>query len=137
TWCLFKKTAMEGEFQEAVFTVQGVLMELQLPPLEKIPNMQPAKYHYLRQSVTVSGLDTPFFDNVVVVVSEIYGVFDRAFTQGALGSWVLTESHGPLPEVSNRYFTPAKPGLHLESVPFQENVDPSGLLAKMLTSLGA
>ncbi|KAF8224262.1 hypothetical protein L208DRAFT_1312446, partial [Tricholoma matsutake] len=89
------------------------------------------------QSVTVSGLDTPFFDNVVVAVSEIYGVFDRAFTQGALGSWVLMESHGPSLEVSNCYFMPAKPGLCLESVPFQENVDPSGLLAKMLTSSGA
>ncbi|KAF8239821.1 hypothetical protein L208DRAFT_1236059 [Tricholoma matsutake] len=102
-----------------------------------IHSMQPAKYHYLRQSVTVSGLDTPFFDKVVAAVSEIYGVFDHVFTQGVLGSWVLTESHGLSLEASNRYFMPAKPGLCLESVPFQENVDPSGLLAEMLTSLGA
>jgi hypothetical protein len=36
-WCLFKKTVTEGEFQEAVFTVQGVLTDLQLLPLEKVP----------------------------------------------------------------------------------------------------
>ncbi|KAF8229908.1 hypothetical protein L208DRAFT_1478655, partial [Tricholoma matsutake] len=89
------------------------------------------------QSVTVSGLNTPFFDNVEVAVSKIYGVFDHAFTQGMLGPWVLTESHSLSLEVSNHYFTPAKPGLHLESIPFQENVDPSGLLTKMLASSGA
>ncbi|KAF8231810.1 hypothetical protein L208DRAFT_1467313, partial [Tricholoma matsutake] len=54
-----------------------------------------------------------------------------------LGPWVLTESHGPSLEVSNCYFTPAKLGLRLESIPFQENIDPSGLLTKMLASLGA
>ncbi|KAF8234092.1 hypothetical protein L208DRAFT_1551434, partial [Tricholoma matsutake] len=87
--------------------------------------------------ITVSGLNTPFFDNVEAVVSEIYGVFDHAFTQGVLGPWVLTESHSLSLEASNHYFTLAKPGLHLESIPFQENVDPSGLLAKMLASSGA
>ena len=99
--------------------------------------MQPAKYHYLQQSVTVSGLDTPFFDNVVAAVNKIYGVFDCVFTQGMLGPWVLTESLSLSLEASNHYFTPAKPGLCLESIPFQENVDPSSLLAKMLASLGA
>ncbi|KAF8228588.1 hypothetical protein L208DRAFT_1486825, partial [Tricholoma matsutake] len=62
------------------------------------------------QLVTVSGLDTPFFDNVVVAVSEIYGVFDHAFTQGALGSWVLMESHCPSLEASNCYFMPTNWG---------------------------
>lgn len=37
SWCLFKKSAIEGELQEAVFAVQGVVTQLQLPPLEKIP----------------------------------------------------------------------------------------------------
>jgi hypothetical protein len=36
SWCLLKKGATRGDLQEAVFTVQGVLTELQLPPLEKI-----------------------------------------------------------------------------------------------------
>jgi hypothetical protein len=108
-----------------------------MPMKLTVCSIQPAKYHYIRQSVTISGLDTIFFDNVVMAVNEIYGMFDHAFTQGALGPWNLTESHGPSLEASNRYFTPSKPGLHLESIPFQENVDPFGVLAKMLTSSGA
>lgn len=39
SWCLFKKPKMSEELQlqEVVFTVQGVLTDMQLPPLEKIP----------------------------------------------------------------------------------------------------
>ncbi|KAF8240169.1 hypothetical protein L208DRAFT_1234889, partial [Tricholoma matsutake] len=136
-WCLFKKLGAEEALREAIFTVQGVLTDFQLPPMEKIPNMHSSKYHFLRQSVTVSELDTPFFNNAVSAVNKIYGMFNHAFTQGALGPWNLTETDGPSIEASNQYFTPSRPGLHLESVPFQENVDPSGVLAKMLALSGA
>jgi hypothetical protein len=44
TWCLFKKSGMEGEVQEVVFSVQGVLTELQLPPLEKVPRYANLQY---------------------------------------------------------------------------------------------
>ncbi|KAF8220277.1 hypothetical protein L208DRAFT_1069900, partial [Tricholoma matsutake] len=87
---------------------------------------------FLRQLVTVSGLDTPFFNNVVSAVNKIYSIFDCAFMQGAPGPWNLTETDGPSIEASNWYFTPLRPGLHLESVPFQENVDPTSVLVKML-----
>ncbi|KAF8240200.1 hypothetical protein L208DRAFT_1234455 [Tricholoma matsutake] len=137
TWCLFKNSGVEGEVQEAIFTVQGVLTEFQLPPLEKILSMQPAKYHYLCQSITMSGLDTPFFSEAVMVVNEIYGMFDRAFSHAALGPWNLTDCHGPSIEASNRYFTPVRQGLALVSSPFQENVNPCGVLAKMEASPGA
>ncbi|KAF8221291.1 hypothetical protein L208DRAFT_1328770, partial [Tricholoma matsutake] len=136
-WCLFKNSGVEGEVQEAVFTVQGVLTEFQLPPLEKIPSMQPGKYHYLRQSITVSGLDTPFFGEAVMAVNEIHGMFDRAFSHAALGSWNLMDCHGPSIEASNCYFTPVRQGLALASLPFQENVDPCSVLAKMEVSPGA
>ncbi|KAF8228992.1 hypothetical protein L208DRAFT_1483606 [Tricholoma matsutake] len=59
-------------------------------------------------------------------------MFDRAFTHGVLGPWNLTECHGPSIEVSNCYFTPVRQGLALASAPFQENVDPCGVLAKMV-----
>ncbi|KAF8237513.1 hypothetical protein L208DRAFT_1247069, partial [Tricholoma matsutake] len=87
--------------------------------------------------VTMSELDTSFFNNVVSAMNKIYGVFDCAFTQGALGLWNLAETDGPSIEASNQYFTPSRPGLHLESVLFQENIDPSRVLAKMLALSGA
>ncbi|KAF8240460.1 hypothetical protein L208DRAFT_1233277 [Tricholoma matsutake] len=124
SWCLLKTGATKRDLQEAVFTVQGVLTELQLPPLEKI----------LKYLVTISGLDTTFFIDAVAAVNEIYGMFDHVFTEGALGPWDLTESHGPLLELSNHYFTPWKQVMHLESVPFLETVDQFGVFAKMLAS---
>ncbi|KAF8237739.1 hypothetical protein L208DRAFT_1245591, partial [Tricholoma matsutake] len=151
-WCLFKKLGREEALQEAVFTVQGVLTEFQLPYGEDskvhgfLPvvlttltmlSMHPSKYHFLQRSITVSGLDTLFFNNTVLAMNEIYGVFNHAFMQGALGPWNPTETDGPLIEASNWYFTLSRPGLHLESVPFQENIDPTSVLAKMLALSGA
>jgi hypothetical protein len=72
-----------------------------------------------------------------MVVNEIYGMFDWAFTDGVLGPWNLTECYRPSIEASNRYFTPVRQGLALTSTPFQENVDPCGVLAKMEASPGA
>ncbi|KAF8229305.1 hypothetical protein L208DRAFT_1076303, partial [Tricholoma matsutake] len=89
---------------------------------------------YLQQSVTVSRLDTTFFIDAVAAVNEIYGMFYHAFAEGVLGLWNLTESHGLSFEASNRYFTPWKQGMHLESVPFLETIDPFGVFAKMLAS---
>jgi hypothetical protein len=85
----------------------------------------------------VSGLDTPFFGEAVMAVNKIYGMFDQAFTDGALGPWNLTECHRLSIEALNHYFTPVRQGSALMSAPFQENVDPCGVLAKMEASPGA
>jgi hypothetical protein len=87
--------------------------------------------------VTVSGLDCPFFDKAVSAVQEIYGAFDRSFAPGSLGSWNLTDSNGLSLDASNHYFTPVRDSDHVEAVPFQADVDPRGILAKMSTAPGA
>ncbi|KAF8237915.1 hypothetical protein L208DRAFT_1245117 [Tricholoma matsutake] len=99
--------------------------------------MQPGKYHYLHQSITVSGLDTSFFGKAVMAVNEIYGMFDQALSHVALGSWNLMDCHGLSIKASNHYFTPVRQGLALASLPFQENIDPHSILAKMEASPGA
>lgn len=99
--------------------------------------MPPAKYHYLWQSITVSGLETVVFDKAVDTANEVYGAFDWAFAQGELASWNLTPSNGPSLEISNQYFTLVRDGLSLQGVPFQESVDPHNVLTCMADTPGA
>lgn len=86
----------------------------------------------------MSGLDPTFFNNTVAAVNEIYGMFNCAFTQGALGPWNLMERQMAL-QLKHLIIIcmQSRPGLHLESVPFQETVDPLWVLSKLLVSSGA
>jgi len=102
---LFKKPSpCVSDLQEAVFSVQGVLTDFLLPLYEKLPKTKPFKYQHLRQGVTISGLDTAVFDKAIAASQEIFGMFDRVFSQGSLSSWNLTDSNGLSLEASNRYF---------------------------------
>jgi hypothetical protein len=69
---------------------------------------------------------------------EIYGCFDREFSEGVLESWSSSEeiSFGfPCLDISNRYLTPAKDAKG-EHVPFPKGVDPRGILHAMATGDG-
>ncbi|KAF8230826.1 hypothetical protein L208DRAFT_1279824 [Tricholoma matsutake] len=63
-------------------------------------------------------------------------MFDRSFAHGELNSWTLTSVNDPSLDALNHYFMPIKDSLCLESIPFQENIDPHGVLAKMLAAPG-
>lgn len=107
-----KKQRWRENFQEAVFlTVQGVFDGVAVAAFGKkiSPIMQPAKYHLPSTISHSKWVEHPFFR--------------QRGGGGALGCWVLTESHGPSRlKHPIAIFTPAKPGLRLESIPFQENV---------------
>ena len=99
--------------------------------------MSPSKYRYLRQGITISGLNTASFDRAIDAAQEIFGFFGRVFSHGVRSSWNLMELEGPSLEMSNQYFTPVRDGPTLESVPFQDSIDPHGVLAKISTIVGA
>jgi len=64
---------------------------------------------------------------------EVYGYFDRQFSEGVLDSWSSSEEECfgfPCLDVSNRYFTPAKVAKG-EEIPFEKGVDPRGILHGM------
>lgn len=65
---------------------------------------------------------------------EIYGYFDRQFSEGILDSWDCSPEDGnnfPCINVSNRYLTPRKEAPGLEAIPFHKGVDPQGILQDM------
>ena len=95
-----------------------------------------AKYKYLRQGVSITGFDTPTFARAISAAQEIYGKFDRQFADGTLLSWATShQDHEKVVclDVANRYFTPKQNTRGLLSIPFQEEVDPRGVLVNMAT----
>jgi len=107
TWRLVKYDE-DGVPEEAVFTIQGVLSN---------KNSATSQIRYLRQSVTLTGLGTPTFEQAVDAAQEIYGLFDRSFEDGTLESWTTstTQSRACM--------------IH---IPFSPAIDPRGFLEQML-----
>ncbi|RDB31017.1 hypothetical protein Hypma_000107 [Hypsizygus marmoreus] len=133
TWRLVYNGA-DGGKEEMVFALQGSIVAKNLPPLSEKPRMNATKYKYLRQSVTVSGLETPTFAAALASTVEIFGYFDRQFCEGKLQSWSASDDLGDrrdLLEASNRYMTPRRDAKDGESIPFGEQVDPKNILKSM------
>jgi hypothetical protein len=66
---------------------------------------------------------------------EVYGCFDRQFSEGILDSWSTSEEQAfgfPCLDISNRYLTPAKEAKGQDTA-FQKGVDPRGILRGMAT----
>jgi len=74
-----------------------------------------------------------------MAANEIYGYFDRQFSEGCLDSWGGSAGNDDLPciDISNRYFTPAKEAQGLEDMPFQKGVDPRSILRNMAKGEGS
>lgn len=92
------------------------------------------RYRFLRQTVTLSGLGTPTFDSALRAANEIYGRFDRQFSEGVLEVWAsspVDDNECPCLSLSNRYFTPANEAHGLQAIPFHKGVDPRGILQNM------
>ncbi|KAH7905161.1 hypothetical protein BJ138DRAFT_1118724 [Hygrophoropsis aurantiaca] len=88
-----------GEPEEAVFALQGILTEVDLPPLKIRP----------RQHVTLTGLGQEAFDKAVGNLYGIHTMLARQVPPGALESWKPSEYQGySALDIQNRYFTPRK-----------------------------
>ena len=101
--------------------------------LKKKIRISAHRFRYLRQSVVLTGLGSAAFMGALQAAGEVYGCFDREFSEGILDSWSSSEEKSfgfPCLDISNRYLTPAKEAKG-ENIPFQKGVDPRGILRGM------
>ncbi|TFK62689.1 hypothetical protein BDN72DRAFT_776823 [Pluteus cervinus] len=137
SWRLVKQSGDKSE--EVIFTMQGVIEGKNLPPVgdslvSRIPNN---KAHFMTQSVTLSGLGTPTFEESLSALTEMYTVFCRQFPEGRVLPLPTAESCigiGGSLTFSNRHFTKRAEGPHMKAVPFSSLVDPKKYLTRMLSS---
>jgi hypothetical protein len=81
----------------------------------------------------LTGLGSPTFTSALEAAGEVYGYFDRQFSEGILDSWTSSEEKCfsfPCLDISNCYLTPLKEANGPE-IAFQKGVDPRGILRGM------
>ncbi|KAF8231609.1 hypothetical protein L208DRAFT_1276137 [Tricholoma matsutake] len=125
--------------KEIIFTLMGVIASKELPPLRKKPNMPPAKYKLLHQSVTLAGLGMPTFETAIVAAKSIHGAFDHQFAEKTLMAWTESNTDQPMLHginITNRYFTPKVEAQAMEHIDFLPGMDPHGILCHMVKGDG-
>ena len=88
---------------------------------------------YLRQGVTITGLNTATFQRVSENINAIHHFFARFIGKDSLQPLTVVshfEEYLSI-ETSNRYFTPRRAGtIGATEIPFSPHVDPHGYLAR-------
>lgn len=87
----------------------------------------------MRQSVMLTGLSSPIFDEAIASIYEIQNMFRRTVVMGTMEEWVpsVFKEHVSI-DVGNRYFTPRKYALQDQQIAFSANIDPHNILSEAM-----
>jgi len=85
----------------------------------------------MRQSVTLTGLSSPEFNDALVSAHAIEDMFQQLVVKGTMEAWVPSTFQGHTSiDIGNRYFTPCQQPLQPDNqVPFSMVVDPDHILS--------
>lgn len=88
---------------------------------------------YLKQAISLTGLGTSKFEDTVEGLTKIFDLYSHSFEENQLNVWTTTEFSGHSAiDMATRYFTPIQDAPDKASVPFKNNVDPAGLLTRLM-----
>jgi hypothetical protein len=151
-WKLGVQETEDSEVEEVVLRFQGIVCNRELPPIRRpfkvyVPtfqlqqhthcdqNRQPNRRPYLRQSVTLTGLSSPKFNDCILSMRAIEDIFRRQTAHGDsdMEVWVPSAFQGhPSIDVGNRYFTPRQHALQDRHTSFSAVIDPDNILSEAL-----
>ncbi|KAF8229314.1 hypothetical protein L208DRAFT_1287270 [Tricholoma matsutake] len=120
--------------EEAVFSVQGIIMSKDLPPIYDKPRIPVHRFKYLRQNVVLTGLRSATFSSALDAAQAIYRYFDQQFPKGLLDSWSSVQSGSSgidSMDLSNHFLTLLKDTRGLESIPFHKGFDLHSILCEL------
>ncbi|TFY83201.1 hypothetical protein EWM64_g807 [Hericium alpestre] len=127
----------EAELEEAVWEMQGVLLDYDLPPVLH-RNRLPGKPIWAKQSVHLLGFSSSIFERATTGIAAIHHLIDSVYSVNSLRPWVpdQTEDH-PSFTFSNRYVTALSQSQGHSPVPFGDVIDPQGILLQATSNVGA
>jgi hypothetical protein len=136
-----------GAPEEVVFTIQGIIVHCDLPPITKeyarCEASLPAATNQLtdvtrtttartlQQRVTLSGLGTASFQTMSEGIVRLNGYLRSRLREDQTPAVVKYYRDHPAFEFSNRYFTSARFAEGLQVLPISKDVDPDGYLENM------
>ena len=86
----------------------------------------------MRQSISITGLQSSTFNKIIRTVAEVHAVFSRAVGNEKLEECRIITSYRGMSalELSNRYFTPRKDMAEGGELILSTDIDPYGYLVK-------
>ena len=149
-WKMGVQETEDSEIEEAVLRFQGIVCNRELPPIRRpfkvyvllsqfqqttysyhssYPNRRP----YLRQSMTITGLSSPKFNDAIQSIRAIEDIFRRQAVDGNMEMWLPSAFQGhPSIDVGNRYFTPCQHALQDRQISFSPAIDPDNILSEAM-----
>lgn len=87
----------------------------------------------MRQSIMLTGLSSPKFDEAMASVCAIQEMFRRESTDVTMEEWTpsMFQEHTSF-DVGNRYFTPRQNALQDRQIAFSASIDPDNILANAM-----
>ena len=149
SWKLGIQESEESENEEVILRVQGIVCNRELPPIRnpfkvyvlisessetysyysRLPNRR----LYLRQSMMLTGLSSPKFNDAIQSIHAIEDIYRRQAVEGNMEAWIPSSFQGhPSIDVSNRYFTPRQHALQDRHISFSQAVDPDNILSEAM-----
>ena len=87
---------------------------------------------FMRQSVKMTGLGTPAFQDCIGNIQRLSQILSRQVPEGHMDTFQHSNFlEHPALDIGTRYFTSRKDDPMGPSAPFEDSVDPKGILASM------
>jgi hypothetical protein len=150
SWKLGVKESEDSEIEEVILRIQGVVCNRELPPVRfpfkvyvlisqaaattySYHSRQPNRRLYLRQSMMLTGLSSPKFNDAILSIRAIEDIFRRQVADRNMEVWVSSAFQGhPSIDVGNRYFTPRQHALQEHHISFSPTIDPDNILSEAM-----
>lgn len=113
---------------------QGVSHALTVSHIHELTSSsQLNRLQYMRQSVMLTGLSSPKFDEAIASIYEIQDMFRRTAVEGTLEEWTpsIFQKHLSI-DIGNRYFTPRQHALQDQQIAFSPSIDPHNILSEAM-----
>ncbi|KAK7027424.1 hypothetical protein VNI00_015260 [Paramarasmius palmivorus] len=129
TWHLTEQTH-DDTVEEMVFTVQGYILQCDLPPVVR-PYSKSVAVKHVQQRILLTGFNSPAFTNAIEGLTRIVGHLRssvreyKPFTvSGSTGGYQTLD-------VYNRYFTSKRFATDEQHISFSKDIDPNGILEEL------
>ncbi|KIM78969.1 hypothetical protein PILCRDRAFT_74910, partial [Piloderma croceum F 1598] len=129
-WRLTIPATDKTETEELVLSMQGVIVNKDLPPILNIPDGR--RQPVLCQTVELLGLDCDKFKTCIDTLRHLHQIFACLVPEGDMEPLTFNQFCGSdMVEFSTRYFTSRRDDPNGTAIPSNQYTDPHGMLSRM------
>ncbi|KAK7051113.1 hypothetical protein VNI00_005225 [Paramarasmius palmivorus] len=120
----------DTETEEVVFTVHGIIVESDLPPVTR-PIARSTSPRHVQQRISITGLDTQSFAGAMQGLASIENFLRLNIRDNAFNEIGTIINGYQVIEISNRYFTGKRFASGVDKEKLSPEIDPNGVLAEL------